>query len=235
FNLTIDNIMRGNELVGYEPRAVRWSGDKIYFQWKQYNDSRDKDFDTYVVNSDGAGLKKLSEAEAKTAPPVVGEDSKDKRLTVFVEDGDIFIYDHMAGARRQITSTTDIESNAHFTRDQKSIYFTRANNLYVMSLDGGSLMQMTNIPAPGAPATPGAPPQRGGGAATAQSTTSTQKGTDSQEYLKKEERELLDIIRRRAERRQAEEERRKRDNPRKPLQLTPAQTVGALQLTPDGK
>src|SRR6478672_7149871 len=91
FNLTIDNIMRGNELVGYEPRAVRWSGDKIYFQWKQYNDSRDRDFDTYVVNSDGTGLKKLSEAEAKTAPPVFGEDSKDKHLTVFVEDGDVFL------------------------------------------------------------------------------------------------------------------------------------------------
>ena len=24
FDLTIDNIMRGPELVGYEPRAVRW-------------------------------------------------------------------------------------------------------------------------------------------------------------------------------------------------------------------
>src|SRR5215813_5146264 len=139
FNLTIDNIMRGNELVGYEPRAVRWSGDRIYFQWKQYNDSSDRDFDTYVVNSDGTGLKKLSEAEAKAAPPAFGEDSKDKRSTVFVEDGDVFVYDHTTGQRRQITSTTDIESNAHFTSDQKSIYFTRASNLYVMSLDNGSL------------------------------------------------------------------------------------------------
>ena len=27
FALTIDNIMRGPELYGYEPSAVRWSGD----------------------------------------------------------------------------------------------------------------------------------------------------------------------------------------------------------------
>ena len=37
FALTIDNIMRGPGLVGYEPTQVRWSGDsqRIYFQWKQ--------------------------------------------------------------------------------------------------------------------------------------------------------------------------------------------------------
>ncbi|HXG68081.1 MAG TPA: hypothetical protein VNO70_23495 [Blastocatellia bacterium] len=72
FALTIDNIMRGPELVGYEPRAVRWSGDsrRIYFQWKQASDPRDKDFDIYVVNRDGSGLKKLTEEEAENAPLV---------------------------------------------------------------------------------------------------------------------------------------------------------------------
>lgn len=37
FSLTIDNIMRGPGLVGYEPSQARWSGDsgRIYFQWKQ--------------------------------------------------------------------------------------------------------------------------------------------------------------------------------------------------------
>src|ERR1035441_7397270 len=37
FALTIDNIMRGSALVGYEPSQVRWSADSelIYFQWKQ--------------------------------------------------------------------------------------------------------------------------------------------------------------------------------------------------------
>jgi dipeptidyl aminopeptidase/acylaminoacyl peptidase len=244
FNLTIDAIMRGNELVGYEPRAVRWSGDQqhIYFQWKQYSDSRDKDYDTYVIQSDGTGLHKLTDEEAKNAPPLFGEDSKDKRLTLFTEGGDVYLYDYATNARRQITATTEIESNAHFTRDQKSIYFTRANNLYVMTLESGSLAQMTNIPAPTAqPATGGGGAgfgggqqgQRGGntgGAASAQ-----QRGTESQEYLKKEEQELLDIVKRRAQKRQEDEERRKQQNPRKPLQLQATQTVANLQLTPDGK
>src|SRR6185369_1892000 len=136
FELTIDNIMRGPGLVGNEPRAVHWSPDSqhIYFQWKQASEPREKDFDTYVVNRDGSGLKKLTEEGAKTAPPLAGELSKDKKLTLFTDNGDLFLYDNVANHRRQITATTETETNAHFTRDQKHIYFTRANNLYVMSL-----------------------------------------------------------------------------------------------------
>jgi Tol biopolymer transport system component len=64
---------------------------------------------------------------------------------VFAEEGNIFIYDHTKGERHQLIKTTDPKSNPHFTFDQKSIYFTRQNNLYVMSLDGGSLEQLTDI------------------------------------------------------------------------------------------
>src|SRR5580692_2282110 len=74
FPLTIDNIMRGPGLWGYEPAGVRWSGNsqRIYFQWKQASDPQDRPMDTYVVNRDGSGLRKLTEAEAKQAPPANG-------------------------------------------------------------------------------------------------------------------------------------------------------------------
>jgi hypothetical protein len=52
FALTIDNIMRGPQLYGYEPARIRWSGDssRIYFQWKQASDAPERPLDTYVVN-----------------------------------------------------------------------------------------------------------------------------------------------------------------------------------------
>ena len=42
FDLSIDNIMRGPQLYGYEPGSVRWSGDssRIYFQWKRASEGR---------------------------------------------------------------------------------------------------------------------------------------------------------------------------------------------------
>ena len=63
FELSIDEVMRGPGLVGYAPEGVRWSGDsgRIYFQWKRASDPEEKRFDTYTVNRDGIGLRKLSD------------------------------------------------------------------------------------------------------------------------------------------------------------------------------
>src|SRR5271168_3195973 len=80
FSLTLDNIMRGPGLVGYEPSDVRWSGDgeRVYFQWKRASDPLLQDNDPYVVNRDGSGLNKLTEQDAKLAPPSAGDTAKDK-------------------------------------------------------------------------------------------------------------------------------------------------------------
>ena len=233
FELTVDSIMRGPDLVGYPPTGVYWSQDsrQVYFRWKRAGEPRLKETDLYVVNADGTGLRRLSEDEARKAPPAAGELSKDRRLTVFTEEGDVFLYDHEKGERRQLTRTADAESNAHFTRDQHAVYFTRQSNLYVMSLDGGSLEQLTDIrvPTPPAAAGAGASAQGSGGAASA-------RASESQEYLRKEERQLLEVVRERAEQREEQERRRKeRDKEkRKPFTLTPGQTVTNLQLSPDG-
>src|ERR1700733_1895509 len=109
FALTIDNIMRGPGLYGYEPSAVRWSGDgeRIFFQWKQAGDPPIKPPDTYVVGRDGSGLRKLSDFEAKLAPPSAGDSTRDKKRQVYSRDGDIFFYDAPTGATLQITNTDD--------------------------------------------------------------------------------------------------------------------------------
>jgi dipeptidyl aminopeptidase/acylaminoacyl peptidase len=255
FALTIDNIMRGSALVGFEPSQVRWSADseRIYFQWKQAIDKEDAPLDTYVVNRDGSGLRKLPDEEARLAPPGGGvaatggggrgggaeaDTSKDKRLTVFARDGDIFISDNTTGKGRQVTKTTDVESNPRFLPDGKRIYFTRSNNLYVMSLDSGLLVEMTDIraAAPAAGPTAGAGGGRGGRGETAAAATSgEQRGTDSQEYLKKEQKELLEAVRERAALREVEDKKREQANPRKPFTLQTRQSVTGLQLTPDEK
>ncbi|HMZ21639.1 MAG TPA: hypothetical protein PLD20_27145, partial [Blastocatellia bacterium] len=224
FELTVDSIMRANDLVGYEPARPYWSQDgrRVYFRWKRAGEARLKEPDLYVVNRDGSGLRKLTEDEAKQAPPVSGELSKDKRLTVFAEEGDIFLYDHTKNERRQLISTTEGEGNPRFAADQKHVLFTRQNNLYSMALDGGGLVQLTDVRAGGGAPEPAAA-QRGigggfgsgqrqgggnaGGAQTGQAPP-TQAGT-SQDFIKKEERELLEAVRERAQNREEQEAKRK--------------------------
>ena len=147
FPLTIENIMRGPGLYGYEPATVRWSGDsqKIYFQWKQASDPVDHPMDTYVVNRDGSDLRKLSDDESKFAPPEFGSETRDRKRMVYALDGDLFLFDFSTGTRRQLTKTVENESNPQFTHDEKHVAFQRGGNLYVMSLDTGMLEQMTEI------------------------------------------------------------------------------------------
>lgn len=220
FDLSIDNIMRGPGLTGYEPVGVRWSPDsqRLYFQWKQWNDPQDKPLDTYVVNRDGSGLRKLSDEESRdAAPPIVGDRSLDKKWTAFANAGDIHLYEHATGKSRRITYTTDVETSPRFTRDSKRITFVRAGNLFVMAIDAPSIVQLTDIRPVGSP--PADP----------------KKGSDSQEFLKKEERDLLETVRDRVKRREEAEARRKTDNPRKPYILQGKQVIAALQLSPDEK
>ncbi|HTS61063.1 MAG TPA: prolyl oligopeptidase family serine peptidase [Candidatus Acidoferrales bacterium] len=242
FALTIDNIMRGPGLAGYEPAAVRWSHDgaTIYFLWKRYTDKIIAPMDTYAVNRDGSGLRKLSGEESRSAPPQAGDTSRDRRLTVYSRDGDLFVYDNTSGKTRQLTKTGDPETNPRFTSDGKRISFLRGGNLYVVSLEDGSLAQLTDIRAAGAPATPGAAPAggrggRGGRGGPVPETAAEQKGTDSQEYLKKEQRELIEVVRDRVELRDEQQKKREKENPRKPFTLQARQSARNLQLTPDEK
>jgi dipeptidyl aminopeptidase/acylaminoacyl peptidase len=239
FALTIDNIMRGPNLVGYEPSNVRWSGDdeRIYFEWKQASEPIEKPMDTYVVDRDGSGLHKLSDEETRLAPPSRGELSEDKSMTVYAVDGDIYLWDHSKDQARRVTQTTDAESNPHFTRDGRHIVFTRDDNLYRMSLDTGLIEQLTDIRAANAPRhsapTPGAfgfGRGEGGAAAPAEPE---KRGTASQETLKKEQSELFEVVREREAVQKEQEARRKLENPRKPFTLPPTERIGALTLSPD--
>lgn len=215
--LTIDWIMRGPELVGYEPRDVRWSADsqRVYFAWKQHKDRRDRDFDTYVVNRDGSGLKKLSEEEAKQVPPPHGDHSKDRRRVIYERDGTVYLYDHAAQRRTTLLDTVEPETDPHFLRGDKRVAFTRGTNLFVLALDSPAITQLTDIRPPGA------------------DTGEPKKGTESQEYLKREERELIEAVKERARKRDEDEARKKQESPRKPFVLPARHTVASLRLTPD--
>lgn len=241
FELTVDNLMRGAGLIGYEPRALRWSGDgqRLYFQWKQFSDPREKEYDTYEVHRNGSGLRKLSEEEARVAPPATATRSGDRTLGVYAQDGDVWLYNYTTDKARRLTRTGDAETNPQLTPDGARAIFTRAGNLFALSLADGAIEQLTDIRAPGAAPATAPPSGRGGGAAAQQARPPVRederRGTDSQEFLKTEEKDLLDVVQRRAAQRAEEEARRKRENPRKPLTLTGRQSASQLQLSPDGQ
>ncbi len=218
--LTVDWIMQGPGLYGWAPSDVRWSRDsaQVFFHWKRHDGALLAEPDTYAVLRDGSALRKLSDDEARQAPPPGGHLSRDKSATVFLDEGDVFVYDHAAGVRHDVTKTTEPEFNAWFHGDSKTVAYRRGNNLFLHSLEDGSIEQLTDILAPGSPT----PPEEA-------------KATDSQEYLKKAEREILGSIAERAKKREEDEAKKKKRNSRKPWILPARHSVSALRLSPDGK
>src|SRR5579871_374390 len=181
FALTIDNIMRGPQLYGYEPARVRWSGDgrRIFFQWKQASDAPEKPLDTYVVNRDGSGLRKLTDEEARLAPPANGRYTRDRSRAVWAADGDLFLYDFKLDKGRQLTRTAEAETNPEFTFDETRVAFMRGGNLYTLALGDGAVEQWTEI--------------QSGGAAAASPAAAEDKSrpVTNQEFLKQQEKDLI--------------------------------------------
>jgi dipeptidyl aminopeptidase/acylaminoacyl peptidase len=213
FDLTVDSIMRGPDIVGWPQTGLRWSADsqKLYFDWRKPGEDKAS---TYVVNRDGAGLHKLTEDEAKNVPPATGGrwDAAHKRV-VFVDDGDIVVVDATNGTRRQITRTTGAESNPRWARKDTHVTWVRDGNLFIAPIDGGSasfLTQLTDV----------APKKN------------DPRLTDSQRFIRDEEEKLIDFLeKQKAEKKKAEDEQKKTKLPA--FELQDRQSAFDLMLSPD--
>ena len=223
--LDVDTIMRGPNLSGYAPRDVRWSrdGKSVYFAWKRHDEPiEENEYSTYVVGRDGKGLRRLSDDEAKDAPPVRGHFTRDRGRAVFVDDGDVYLFD--GNRRRALTRTTEAESHPRFTRDEKRVAFVRDDNLFVLSLSDGSTRQLTNIA--------GADEK---GPHVTLFEDENKDRTASQKWVAEEAKKLSDVLTRRAAEKKEDDEERKKELAIAPLKLKKGESVQDLRLTPDEK
>ncbi len=121
-----------------------------------------------------------------------------------------------AAKTKQVTRTSDSESNPRFTFDQKSVVFTRGDNLYEWELESGELRQLTDF-------------RRG------RDPEEKPKLTKQDEYLEKQQLELFDIVKKQDKDEKENKERTKRERGPFPdaTYLKEAESVSSLQLSPD--
>lgn len=221
--LTIETVMRGPQYSGYAPQDLRWSGDgqKVYFRWKRHTDAPRAPLDTYVANRDGSGLLKLSDEEARQAPPADCDYDTRRERCVHSVQGDVWLYDFKSDKAVRLTLTSDVESQPRFLPDGDRIAYQRGNNLIVHSLSNGALEQVTDIRT-GKPSPEEEEPK-----------VDPKKELSAQDFLKQEEAKLLASVKERLDRKKESRERRLKENPRKPFYLGPQQSVAAIQLVGD--
>ena len=212
FALTVDNIMRGPELVGTAPANVRFSADgrHVYFRWRAPGaDSLDQD---YRVAVRGGAPERLPRRAVDTIA-MAGTWSPDLRRMLVALEGDLYVV-AQDGARRRLTDTRGSESAPHWSSDGGTAFFRRDDNAWGLDLARGRLVQLTDIrrgPAPAAPKEP----------------------EGQRRVLRDQQRELFDFVRRQA---WANELRADTDTTGpQPLYLAERETVARLEVSPDGR
>ena len=142
--LTIEKIMQGEKFTGVSPDRMRWSptGDRLYFNWTQDVDSVPA---LYEVEPVTAEPRKLSRQEIKDLPAAYGAFNRNRSLMVYAKDGDLFMLTLKTGSVKQITSTTDAESNPFFSSDETRIIFTSGNNLFSWDISSGTYDQLSDF------------------------------------------------------------------------------------------
>jgi dipeptidyl aminopeptidase/acylaminoacyl peptidase len=216
FELTVDSIMRGPALVGWPPSALRWSADSrtLFFDWRKPGED---EASTYAVGRDGGEPRKLSEEEARNAPPASGRWDQARSRAIFTDRGDVVMYDARSGRRVHITRTTGAESNARWARNDTHVTFVRDGNLFVvpvMPSAGGEtaavITQLTDV----------------------KSRRPEPRQTESQRFLAEEEAKLIERVREQKEEKKKSEEKTKKDS-LPDFELLDRQSAIDLMVSPD--
>lgn len=141
--LTIDQIMQGDDFVGYLPTNIDWSENNkdIYFSW---NPDKDTINSTYKVNINSKKIDKASFEELKLKMSI-SDVSKDGKWSVYDKEGDLFLRDNVSNTLKRLTNTNAYESNPQFSGNQKAIIFQQSNNFYLWHLTDNTIEQLTDF------------------------------------------------------------------------------------------
>jgi dipeptidyl aminopeptidase/acylaminoacyl peptidase len=213
-DLSIATIM-SRDFVGTAPASPRWSDDgrAIYYEKRRPGTEL---VDLYRVDASTGRSTLVADRDRGTVDPVEVVWSRDRRLKLFVRDGDLFLRDVGRGLLRQITRTPEEESDPLPLLDGR-VAFRRGDVFYVFD------------PATGAT-----------GALAELRLADDPDAKKPSGFLVDQQQRYFQVLRERKERREAakklDDERRAADPTRlpKPWFLGKGKEIQAAALAPDG-
>ncbi len=222
FDLSIRNIMRGSELVGQQPGGVSFTDDGrwVYFRWLPGGHEWNADRELYRVPARGGEPEVVPESEMDSVSILIagGDLSQDRRWRVTSMGGDLRLVNRRTLEVRRLTDTRDAEVAARFTADGQGVQYRQGDNLFEMTLEDGSVKQLTDIRSGSAPREP-------------------QEAEGQRKFLEDQQLELFEHVRRiKAEQDSARARReRAQEGEPEPLYIPNGERLGQLDATRDGR
>lgn len=212
--LTIREIMKGEDFVGYLPESIEWGveGKFVYFSW---NPDQDTLRSQYKADIRTGEISRVSFEEQKNRPEIgTYNDSRD--LMVYSKSGDLFLYQVKNRTKTQITNTLQRESRPEFSGDEKKVIYTSDNNLFAWDITSGATRQLTNF-------------KKGSG-------SKDQDLPAHDQWLENDQLEYFNILRKRKRENELEKERREALEADRPLEIHLGEkSLYNLRISPDMK
>ena len=150
FPLTIESIMRAEEIVGQAPVGVSWTDDSewVYFQWLPAGHEWNADRELWRVPGDGGEPEMIEdpvEADSLAITFGGGDLSPDREWRVMSHRGDVYLVDRSDLSFVQLTSTVRGGGNPSFSEDGGTVFYTVEGQVKALDLDQGTVRQITDI------------------------------------------------------------------------------------------
>ncbi|HET9680255.1 MAG TPA: prolyl oligopeptidase family serine peptidase, partial [Gammaproteobacteria bacterium] len=141
--LSLEVIMQNPEWLGRQPEDAWWSwnGEAVYYTRKREGEPIS---DTWKTSLNDKPQKVTGSALANLSSPV-GEFDARHQHKVFVRDGNIFIRNLTSGDLRQLTRTTQTESNPLFMASGNQVAWQVNNTWYIHKLETGLTRQAADV------------------------------------------------------------------------------------------
>lgn len=205
--LTVEKIMRDPKWIGSSPSNPYWSldGKYLFFNWNPDNAPDDSLY--FITRENTTPAKATIEQKQNILIEFNVKWNLAHTSYVYSKDGDIFLTNAKSGVTRQITSTTDMESNPEFSFNETKIVYSHSQNLFAWDMATGETIQLTNLKS-GASGTsaPASGAQRGagrfenfGGNMRSQSSGSNESTNQEEKWLKNDQLEYFEVLRSRKE------------------------------------
>lgn len=143
--IRLEEIMKGEEFVGFSPQNIRWAIDNesVVFDW---NPNKEPGRSLYAYN--------LKQKKSVKIPVVNGEYSWTPTLNnhpqlldvhYFIESGNLFKYSFKTRKKTLVYSGSDPVEDVFQSKNSPLIYFILRSNVFSYDAFAGSITQVTNF------------------------------------------------------------------------------------------
>ncbi len=215
--LLLEDIMKGQEWMGYLPENPEWAvtGVEFYFEWNPLKEvSRSK----YKYDILTGEIDKLEAIEEQNLIPDEGDFSSDRQLYVFSRNGNLYLLNLK---ETKVSLLADLDQNINspsFSGNDSLIFFNTQSGVYSRCQNTGSIKTIMKI-------------ERG-----EQEKENEKSSNDQEKWLYNEELSLFDVLRKEKEKDEIEEKHQASVSEKKILTLyTGKAMVFGLEVSPTGK